>query len=207
MDAPLALPEPRAWPEGLTRVPFWVYQDRDLPEREQARLFQGPTWNYLCLERDIPRPGDWRTTFVGTMPVVVARTQDGSIAAFENRCAHRGALICFDDAGSGAKDFTCVYHAWRYDLCGTLRSVAFQRGVNGKGGMPEGFRPEAHGPRKLRVATLGGLVFGTLSPDTPDLAAYVGPDVLGYLSLVTRRPLEVIGRFTEVLPNNWKLYA
>jgi phenylpropionate dioxygenase-like ring-hydroxylating dioxygenase large terminal subunit len=207
MDAPLALPEPRAWPEGLTRVPFWVYQDRDLPEREQARLFQGPTWNYLCLEGDIPRPGDWRTTFVGTMPVVVARTEDGSIAAFENRCAHRGALICFDDAGSGAKDFTCVYHAWRYDLCGTLRSVAFQRGVNGKGGMPEGFRPEAHGPRKLRVATLGGLVFGTLSPDTPGLADYVGPDVHGYLSLVTRRPLEVIGRFTEVLPNNWKLYA
>jgi phenylpropionate dioxygenase-like ring-hydroxylating dioxygenase large terminal subunit len=207
MDAPLASLEPRAWPEGLTRVPFWAYQDRDLPGQEQARLFQGPTWNYLCLERDIPRPGDWRTTFVGAMPVVVARTPDGAIAAFENRCAHRGALICLDDAGSGAKDFTCVYHSWRYDLCGTLRSVAFQRGVNGKGGMADGFRPEAHGPRKLRVATFRGLVFGTLSPDTPDLAHYAGPDVLARISGFTERPLEVIGRFTEVLPNNWKLYA
>ncbi|MBV8178484.1 MAG: Rieske 2Fe-2S domain-containing protein [Mycobacterium sp.] len=63
------------------------------------------------------------------------RDADRSIAAFENRCAHRGALICLDDAGSGAKDFQCVYHAWRYDLRGNLRSVAFQRGVRGKGGM------------------------------------------------------------------------
>jgi nitrite reductase/ring-hydroxylating ferredoxin subunit len=39
------------------------------------------------------------------MPVVVARAADGSIAAFENRCAHRGTLICLDNAGSGAKIF------------------------------------------------------------------------------------------------------
>jgi anthranilate 1,2-dioxygenase large subunit len=44
---------------------------------------------------------------------VVARDTDGAIAAFENRCAHRGALICLDDSGTGAKDFQCVYHAWR----------------------------------------------------------------------------------------------
>ncbi len=197
----------RPWPDGLTRVPFWAYQDPAVSAEEQARLFQGPTWNYLCLEQDIPHTGDWRTTFVGTMPVVVVRTGDGAVAAFENRCAHRGALICFDDSGAGAADFTCVYHAWRYDLSGTLQSVAFQRGVNGKGGMPEGFRPAAHGPRKLRVTTLCGLVFGTLSPDTPDIATYAGPDVLARIRHVAGRKLEVIGRFTEVLPNNWKLYA
>jgi phenylpropionate dioxygenase-like ring-hydroxylating dioxygenase large terminal subunit len=207
MDAPLALPEQRAWPEGLTRVPFWVYQDRDLLEREQARLFQGPSWNYLCLERDIPQPGDWRTTFVGTMPVVVARTEDGSIAAFENRCAHRGALICIDDAGSGAKDFTCVYHSWRYDLRGNLRSIAFARGVNGKGGMPAGFDMSKHGPRKLRITSFCGMVFGTLSPDAPELETWLGPDIVGRVRRVLgNRRLEVIGRFTQALPNNWKLY-
>ena len=75
---------------------------------------------------EIAQPGDWRGTVVGQMPVVVARAEDGSIAAFENRCAHRGALICLDNAGRGAKDFQCVYHAWRYDLRGNLQSVAFQ---------------------------------------------------------------------------------
>ncbi|MGA3403764.1 MAG: Rieske 2Fe-2S domain-containing protein [Acetobacteraceae bacterium] len=195
-----------AWPAGLTRVPFWVYQDPDLLRAEQETLFEGPVWNYLCLEVEIPRPGDWRATVVGQMPVVVARDADGVIGAFENRCAHRGALICFDDGGN-ARDFTCAYHAWRYDLHGTLQSVAFQRGVNGKGGMPDSFCVAEHGPRKLRVTTFCGLIFGTFSPDTPDFETFIGPQVAARLRVAASRKLEIIGRFTEVLPNNWKLYA
>ena len=202
-------PQPRpCWPAGLTRVPFWAYQDRTLLDDEQARLFEGPVWNYLCLETEIPEPGDWRTTFVGRMPVLAVRDEAGAIRAFENRCAHRGSLICFDDSGSGAADFTCVYHAWRYDRCGNLKSVAFRHGVNGKGGMSADFHPEAHGPRKLRVASLFGIVFGTLAADAPDIETFIGPDVLARLGRVAEgRKLEVIGRFTEALPNNWKLYA
>jgi hypothetical protein len=33
-------------------------------------------------------------------------------------------VACLDDAGKGAQDFQCVYHAWRYDLRGNLQSVA-----------------------------------------------------------------------------------
>ena len=105
------------------------------------------------------------------MPVVVARTENGEIAAFENRCAHRGALICFEDGGK-VKDFHCVYHAWRYDLRGNLKSVAFRHGVNGKGGMPDDFQMEAHGPRKLRLTVESGLVFGTLSDEAPSFEDY-----------------------------------
>jgi phenylpropionate dioxygenase-like ring-hydroxylating dioxygenase large terminal subunit len=190
----------------LTRVPFHMYQDPALLEQEQRDVFEGPVWNYLCLEADIPNPGDWRTTFVGRMPVVVARTESGTIAAFENRCLHRGSLICFDNAGH-ARDFTCVYHAWRYGLDGTLKSVAFRKGVNGKGGMPDSFRPEDHVTRKLRITTIGGLVFGTFGNRTPDIETYLGPEVMAALRINVSRPLTVIGRFTEVLPNNWKLYA
>ena len=124
-----------AWPMGLTRVPYWVYQDQEVARDEQARLFEGPAWHFLCLDIDVPEVGDYRTTMMGAMPVVVARAEDGEIVAFENRCAHRGSLICLDDGGS-VKDFHCVYHAWRYDLRGNLKSVAFRHGVNGRGGMP-----------------------------------------------------------------------
>ncbi len=197
-----------SWTGDLTRVPFWVYRDQALMKLEQGRVFEGPVWNFLCLENEIASPGDWRTTVVGQMPVVVARDTGGSVAAFENRCAHRGALICLDNAGSGAGDFQCVYHAWRYDLRGNLRSVAFQRGVKGKGGMPPGFRVEDHGPRQLRVTTLHGLVFGTFSADTPAIEDFIGPDVLARFDRVLGgRKIEIIGRFVEVLPNNWKLYA
>jgi anthranilate 1,2-dioxygenase large subunit/terephthalate 1,2-dioxygenase oxygenase component alpha subunit len=194
------------WPKGLTRVPFAVYQDPGLLDHEQRLLFEGPVWNFLCIEADIPNPGDWRTTFVGRMPVVVVRTETGAIAAFENRCVHRGALICLDNAGN-AKDFTCVYHAWRYDLRGNLKSIAFRNGVNGQGGMPESFNPDDHATRKLRIETISGLVFGTFSDATPNLENFIGPDASAALHRIAGRKLQVIGRFTEILPNNWKLYA
>jgi phenylpropionate dioxygenase-like ring-hydroxylating dioxygenase large terminal subunit len=199
---------PLDWIGDVTRVPFWVYRDPSVLKLEQNRVFEGPVWNFLCLEDEIAKPGDWRTTVVGRMPVVVARDTDGSICAFENRCAHRGALICLDNAGAGATDFQCVYHAWRYDLRGNLRSVAFRRGVNGKGGMPSGFRLEEHGPRQLRVTTLHGLVFGTSSDTTPSIENFIGSEVLQRFNRVLGgRKVEIIGRFVEALPNNWKMYA
>ncbi|HEY3848323.1 MAG TPA: Rieske 2Fe-2S domain-containing protein, partial [Acetobacteraceae bacterium] len=194
-----------AWPPGLTRVPFWVYQERDIARQEQARIFQGPVWNFLCLEVDIPNQGDFRTTFMGEMPVVVVRGDNGAVHAFENRCAHRGALICLEDGGS-AKDFACVYHAWRYDLCGNLVSVAFRHGVNGQGGMAKDFDMAAIGPRKLRTAMFCGLVFGTLSETTPPIEEYLGEAIVGRVRRVLKKPVEVIGRFVQPLPNNWKLY-
>ncbi len=195
----------RAWPPGLTRVPFWVYQEQDVARQEQARIFQGATWNFLCLEADIPNAGDFRTTFVGEMPVIVVRAEASAVHAFENRCAHRGALIALDDSGN-AKDFACVYHAWRYDLCGNLVSVAFRHGVNGQGGMAKDFDMHAIGPRKLRATTFCGLVFGTLSDATPPIEEYLGEAVTARVRRVLKKPVEVIGRFIQPLPNNWKLY-
>ena len=167
MDAMTDRISSRVWPAGLTRVPYWVYTDQDVLAAEQKRIFEGPVWNYLCLDIDIPTVGDYRTTFIGSMPVVVVRAEDGELCGFENRCAHRGALICLEDSGS-VKDFQCVYHSWRYDLHGNLRSVAFSRGVYGRGGMPADFDMTQHGPRKLRITTFCGMVFGTLSPDAPE---------------------------------------
>jgi len=206
VTAPDTIPLPHHWAPGLTRVPFWVYQDPEVLSAEQKKIFEGPFWNYLALEVDIPDHGDYRTTFIGQMPVIVVCGAQGEIHAFENRCAHRGALIAFEDGGN-VKDFTCAYHAWRYDLAGNLCSIAFQRGVNGKGGMPKDFRMESHGPRKLRVTTIGGLIFGTLSPDTPDIETYLGPAIVAKLRRVLSRKIEVIGRFIQPMPNNWKLYA
>ena len=197
----------RAWPEaGLTRVPYWVYQDEAWLGEEQRRLFEGPAWNFLCLEQEIPKPGDYRTSFAGAMPVIVARDDDGGIHAFENRCAHRGALIALENGGN-VKRFQCVYHAWSYDRQGNLKGIAFRQGVEGKGGMPASFCMEAHGPRKLRTTVLFGIVFGTLSPDTPPIEAYLGEDILGRMRRVLGKPIEVLGRFTQALPNNWKLYV
>lgn len=195
-----------AWPPGeLTRVPYWIYQSQDIYQREQERIYEGATWNYVALEADLAQPGDFVTTFMGRMPVIVTRDADGEIYAFENRCSHRGALISFEKKGN-ADGFACVYHAWAYDLQGTLKGVAFQHGVNGKGGMPASFSPEEHSPRKLRVATLCGLVFASADDDVPPIEDYIGEAVLARIERILRRPLVVLGRYTQTLPNNWKLY-
>ena len=196
----------RHWPaEGLTRVPYWVYSDREIYQAEQENIFQGATWNFLCLEAELPRPGTYRRSNLGAMPVVVTRDQDGALHAFENRCAHRGSLLVLNESGE-AKDIICVYHNWSYDLCGTLTGVAFRKGIGGKGGMPPDARPDAHPPRKLRIATLAGLVFGTLSDDTPPLEQYLGPEIATRIRRVMRAPVKLLGGYSQLLPNNWKLY-
>ena len=201
-----SLPEP--WPaEGLTRVPYWVFQREDVYGLEQERIFRGPVWSYLCLESEVAGAGDYRAVSIGDAPVVVTRGADGKLNGFENRCSHRGALICLENHGKGHKDFQCVYHGWSYDLAGNLTGVAFKNGVKGKGGMPKSFRLGDHHPRKVRIETIHGLVFGTFSAAAPALVDYLGPDIVPRIERVLggRKPV-VIGRYTQVLPNNWKLY-
>jgi anthranilate 1,2-dioxygenase large subunit len=206
-DAGLSSPPEVSWPEGLTRVPYWVFQRPDVAALEQTRVFRGDTWNYLCLEAEIAEPGDYRATTLGGVPILAVRDHDGEIYAFENRCVHRGALIALEDFGK-TREFTCVYHAWSYDLQGNLKGVAFKDGINGQGGMPECFRMSDHSPRKLRTAVVHGLVFASASDSVPPIEEYLGEEILDRIERVLGgRQIEVIGRFTQELPNNWKLYV
>jgi phenylpropionate dioxygenase-like ring-hydroxylating dioxygenase large terminal subunit len=196
----------RSWPaEGVARVPYWVYQDEDVYRREQERIFRGATWNFLGLDAELPRPGDFKTTFLGEMPVVVTRGEDGEIHAFENRCAHRGALICIKDRGH-AREFACIYHNWTYDLRGNLTGVAFRRGIQGKGGMPADAKPEHGAPRQLRVEIYSGLVFATLSDATPPVEQYLGAEIAARVRRVMKEPVRILGGYSQIFPNNWKLY-
>ena len=60
------------------------------------------------------------------MPVVVTRDALGELHAWENRCAHRGALVCMQPRGT-AERFSCIYHNWTYDHAGNLTNVAFRK--------------------------------------------------------------------------------
>ncbi len=74
--------------------------------------------------------------------------------------------------------------------------------------MPDSFCMEDHGPRKMRIAVLHGLVFGSFSDDVPDIEEYLGEEITSRIARVlSGRTPEIIGRFTQVLPNNWKLYV
>jgi apoptosis-inducing factor 3 len=196
-----------AWPaEGLSRIPDWVYTSREIYDREVERIFHGRTWNYVALAAEIPKPGDFKRSFAGPTPVVVARGPDGTIHVIENRCAHRGAEFCRPYRGH-AKEFVCPYHQWTYDLTGRLVGVPFRRGAGGEGGMPSSFRLEDHGVRALSVTERGGVVFASFASDMEPLEDYLGPEIVAdFDATFDGRPLKILGYYRNTVPANWKMY-
>lgn len=195
------------WPEAdFSRVPYKVFSDPAIYEREQQRIFRGPVWNYLCMDIEIARAGDFVNTWVGDLSVIVSRAEDGSVHAFENSCAHRGARIT-DKIRGNTRRHSCPYHLWTYSLTGELVGVPLEKGVNGKGGMPAGFDKTRHGLNRLRVTSFGGLVFGSVSEDAPPIESFLGPHAIAQINrlLVGRQP-RVLGYLRQRIPGNWKLY-
>ncbi len=202
-----ALAQRYVWPDNdLSLIPDWVYTDQFIYEREIERIFHGRTWNYVALEAEVEKPGDFIRSHVGPTPVVVARAEDGSIAVFENRCAHRASEFCRQLSGS-AKEFVCPYHQWTYDLRGNLIGIPFRRGIGGKGGMPADFDATQHGLRRLTVTSHRGVVFASYASDMEPLADYLGPEILReFEATFDGRKPKVLGHYRHSLPGNWKLY-
>jgi anthranilate 1,2-dioxygenase large subunit len=194
------------WPaQDFSRIPFAVYHDPAVYAREQERVFRGPTWNYLCLEAELPRPGDFLTTRLGETSILVNRAADGRIHAFVNRCMHRGAELRREACGN-AEAHVCVYHQWCYTLDGGLRSVPFPNGVKGEGGLPRDFDRSKIRLQELRVAIHKGVVFATFSEEAEPLLDYLGAPVVAELDRLFAKPIRVLGYQRQRIGGNWKLY-
>jgi anthranilate 1,2-dioxygenase large subunit len=194
------------WPaEDFSRVPFGVFQDREVFDQEQERVFRGPIWCYLALDAEIPNPGDYKTAFIGDTQVVAVRGAAGKVTAFVNSCAHRGTQVVRHLHGN-AKDFKCSYHHWCYDLEGNLIGVPFLRGHKGKGGMPRDFNMREHGLQKLRVDGYNGVLFCSFRHHIEPLADYLDAPMRDYIDRLIPRPIEILGYMRQRIPGNWKLY-
>ncbi|MFM0643896.1 Rieske 2Fe-2S domain-containing protein [Paraburkholderia bryophila] len=196
-------------PDGINRTPYTVYTDTELYRRELERFFYSRHWCYLGLDAEIPNPGDFRLTEVGERQVIMTRLEDGSVSVVENVCAHKGMRFCRKRAGN-ATEFRCPYHQWSYNLNGDLEGVPFRRGVKQgdrvNGGMPADFRLEDHGLVKLKVATRGGVIFGSFDHDVESLEDFLGPAILKYFDRLFHGPkLTLLGYTRQRIPGNWKL--
>lgn len=202
----LGLTPMRVWErEGSARMPYWLYTDEDIYQRELERIFNGPHWNYVGLACEVPNEGDFKRTWIGERNVLVVRDENGDINVVENRCAHRGVQFCKEAKGN-RKDFVCPYHQWNYDLQGNLLGVPFMRGIKGKGGMPRDFKREEHGLTKLKVVNYNGVIFASFDPNVPDFKTFLGPTMLKYFERVfDGRELVVLGYNRQRVPGNWKL--
>ena len=206
MDHPFPTPELAHFPHtDGSRVPYKVYTDAEIYAREQERIYRGPTWSFLGLEAEIPNPGDFKSTFIGDTPVVMTRAEDGTLAAWVNRCAHRGAMVCRLPRGN-ALSHSCIYHQWNYGTKGNLQGVPFRRGQKDATGMPKDFDPKQHNLPQLRCESYNGLVFATFSDTVPPLADYIGPVMRPYVDRIFHKPIVYLGCTRQYSDSNWKLY-
>lgn len=191
--------------EGLHRIPYEMYTDEALYALEQEKLFRGKVWQFVAFDIELPNVGDYKTAEVGETSVVLVRSGENEFSAFVNRCAHRGAVLLFEPTGN-RRDISCVYHNWSYTLQGKLQGVAFQRGVRGVGGMPSDFRIDDHHLQRLRVEAFCGLLFVSFSSEVAPIEEYLGPEMGKHLRKIFARPVKILGTYSQVLHNNWKLY-
>jgi len=191
--------------DSFSAVGYEVFHAREIYELERERIFNGPTWNYLCLEVELSEPGAFLTTYVGDVPVLVNRAEDGTIEAFENRCMHRGTRLRREARGVD-RNHICAYHQWCYSLKGELVSVPFARGVKGKGGLPKDFDKSAITLRRMEVANTNGVIWGTFSADREPIEEYLGETVLATIGDMFFKPVKILGYQRQRILGNWKLY-
>ena len=109
-----------AAPSSPLTLPFAWYSDEELLRRERALIF-ARTWQYGGRAEQVAEPGSYLATDAGGVPILVTRDRQGELHAFVNVCRHRGAVL-MDGCGKRST-LQCHYHAWTYDLDGSLRAA------------------------------------------------------------------------------------
>ena len=171
-------------------LPWSWYSDPDVLRREQERIFRR-SWQYVGHTGRVPEVGDRFAAWAGEIPVLVVRAEDG-VRAFLNVCRHRGSLLV-DGEGTG-KSVQCPYHAWTYDLDGTLRAAP-------RSDREPEFDPEGLSLVPLRTDTWGPFLFVNPDDEAPPLADTLGP----VTELVPVDDLVFHSRDDYDLAANWKI--
>ena len=195
--------ERTGYPEGfpvLPPVPAGRYADAGFAALEREYVFD-KSWLFVAHTDELAEPGDYVLLRQLPKPVLLVRGHDGTIRAMLNSCQHRGGPVVPDDAGNTGRRLVCGYHAWTYDLDGTL--------VGLPGAQDFQVDTACLGLPPVRCEVWGSLVFVNLDSDAPPLLDALGVvgrelhdqigggDGVGPVHLVGRRSIEVDG--------NWKL--
>lgn len=191
-----ALPVPYAM--GLPdRVPKERYFDPDF-YRLETELLWPRVWQMACRLEEIPQPRDFVEYEFLDQSVVVLRTDDMSVRAFQNACRHRGVRIV-EGRGTCERGFVCPFHGWCYGLDGTNSFVP-----RAKTFAEHNLQPGDIDLVPVRCETWGGCAWINLDDDAPPLRDCMEP------AATTLDAWKVESLRTEWwhaarLPVNWKL--
>jgi len=139
-------------------MPRSVYMSEEFVARELAEIF-AKEWVCVGRSTQFAQAGDYVTAEIAGQPVMVIRDADGVLRAQSNVCLHRMSTLL---PGTGnVRSVVCPYHAWTYNLNGTLR------GAPGMG-LNKGFDRHEYCLPQLKCAEWLGWVLVSLNADAPD---------------------------------------
>lgn len=154
---------------GISLPSRW-YTDTSIADMEIDLIFR-KSWQYVGSIFEMRNIGDFVTAYVGNIPVVAVRNEDG-IQAFVNVCRHRRHEVM---KGCGhSTSMQCRYHAWTYDLNGCLRAAP-------RADREDGFKTEDYPLITVRTELLGPFVFVNFDSDDKPVSHYFG-DVLNIIA-------------------------
>jgi len=145
-------------------VPARFYTDAGIYEREKDAIFYRNWWCIGHRSR-FAETGRYETHQIHDQSIVVLRDRDGELRAFYNVCQHRGHQLV--EGAGRTKLMVCPYHAWAYDLDGTLKSARHTDT------MPD-FRKCDFALKSVRVEEYAGFVFVNLDNDAEPLRDQAG---------------------------------
>ena len=182
--------------EQARAMPKSVYTSDAFLDAEQQNIFRK---DWICAGRasSLPRTGDYTTLDIAGIPIMVIRNRDGDLIAQSNVCRHRMSTLL---SGRGnTKSIVCPYHAWTYNLDGTLRGAPAMM-------HNEGFDKKDYCLPQIRCENWQGWIMVTLNP----LAKPVGEGIAGLDALIGDYGMEnYVETFREHhhWNTNWKVLA
>lgn len=179
------------------RIPKERYFDPAFGALEAEQLWSR-TWQMACRLEEIPEPFDFAEYRILDQSVVVVRTGDGGVQAFQNSCRHRGVEVA-EGRGNCAEGFTCPFHGWCYAADGTNTAVPRRRS----------FSEHNMDPGELDLVPVsceawGGCAWVNLDPSAPPLRECIEPFAT-CLEAWKVDALRVEWWYACRLPANWKL--
>tara|TARA_R110002096_G_scaffold420745_1_gene626020 strand:+ start:17004 stop:18296 length:1293 start_codon:yes stop_codon:yes gene_type:complete len=177
-----------------------VYTDQRVYEDEMDRIFRAG-WVFVCHDSEILNAGDYVRRRLGNDEVFAIRGRDGEVSVIENRCAHRGNLMCVEEKGT-KKALVCQYHGWAYDTKGTLIDVPYSGGTAKETSC-------LNLKRLPKVDSYNGFIFASFNDSVPPLLEHLGRSTELIDRAVGMSPVGKIdlsgGWVKHQLECNWKM--
>jgi nitrite reductase/ring-hydroxylating ferredoxin subunit len=191
-----ALPVPYAM-ELPDRVRKERYFDPDFYRLECEQLWPR-VWQMACRLEEIPRPRDYVEYEFLDQSVIVLRTDDMGVQAFQNACRHRGVEVV-KGRGTCENGFVCPFHGWCYGIDGANTFVPRTKTFS-----PHNLAAGDIDLVPVQCDTWGGCAWINLDDDAPPLRQCIEPAAT-ILDAWKVESLRTEWWFAARLPVNWKL--